>query len=137
MFVGVPAALFAYSTGAAGTPTTSYLANRRLPLTCRAIVAFDVKLPGAEVMHAPTQPSVYATRKRPCASTSAPLKSSRLRVPLSQPLNPPAQIVPRCTGSFGVALTVVHVCPPSNVSATYRYQTPGHVLVSPNAPPPA
>jgi len=45
-------------------------------------------------------------------------------------------MVPRCTGSFGVALTVVHVLPPSNVSEMYRYQTPGHDGSSSKAPPP-
>src|SRR3954451_11715209 len=62
------------------------------------------------------------------------MKSRRFRVPLSQPLKPPPQIVPFCTGSFGVASTVVHVLPPSYVVATYRCQIPGQLGLSPNAP---
>src|SRR3954452_15641622 len=52
------------------------------------------------------------------------LKSSRFR----QLLEPPcSQMQPRCTGSVGVASTVVQVTPPSYVYATYRCQAPGKV----------
>src|SRR5215216_8055247 len=60
---------------------------------------------------------------RPCASTLMSLKSRRLR----HWFEPPAsQMQPRCTGSVGVASTVVHVTPPSSVVAIYRCQTPAN-----------
>ena len=62
-----------------------------------------------------------AIRRRPSRSIVASLKSSRLREISAPPLS---QIGPRCTGSFGVALTVVHVLPPSYVVAMNRYQRP-------------
>ena len=52
------------------------------------------------------------------------LKSSRLRLLPVQP-RPLRQMPPApCTGSFGVALTVVHVLPPSYVVAMNRYHLP-------------
>ena len=59
----------------------------------------------------PTQPSAKATTTRPCASTATSMKSRRLRV-LPQVV-PAVQMVPRWTGSSGVASTVVQVAPPS------------------------
>src|SRR5258707_10140261 len=49
------------------------------------------------------------------------LKSSRFRHGL---LPPEFQMQPRCTGSAGVAPTVVQVLPPLYVNATYKCQTP-------------
>src|SRR6266850_655588 len=49
------------------------------------------------------------------------LKSSRFRHGL---LPPEFQMQPRCTGSAGVASTVVQVLPPLYVNATYKCQTP-------------
>src|SRR2546425_6844318 len=124
------------SSGADGTPSWSSAAKSRLPFTWRAIVASAVKLFGPVIAHPSTQPSAYPTSTRPYLSTVTSMKSSRLRVPLPQPPKPPPQIVPRWTGSFGVASTVVHVLPPSNVSATYRCHMPGQFGSSPIAPEP-
>src|SRR5437764_15022607 len=55
-------------------------------------------------------PSVYATRTRPCLSTDASLKSSRLRHAFEPP---PFQMQPRWIGLPGVASTVDQVLPPS------------------------
>jgi hypothetical protein len=58
---GVSAVPFAYRFGAAGGPATSAAAKSRLPLSWRAIVAFDVKAFVPPAMHSAVQPSVYAT----------------------------------------------------------------------------
>src|SRR5919197_5126309 len=58
---------------------------------------------------------------RPVLPMVASMKSSRLRQVFEPP---PSQMQPRCTGSLGVASTVVQVAPRSYVVATYRCQTP-------------
>src|SRR3954452_18442568 len=68
----------------------------------------------------PTQPSANATSTLPCLVTVMSLKSSRLRQETEPPL---FQMHPRCTGSFGVALTVVQWAPRSEVVATYMCHT--------------
>ena len=56
------------------------------------------------------QPLANATSTRPCLSTDMSLKSSMLRQGFEPP---PFQMQPTCTGSLGVASTVVQVRPPS------------------------
>src|SRR5438874_1750099 len=72
------------------------------------------------------QPSPYATSTRPSRSTVMSLKSSRLRwLQMSARSDggivvPCRSMQPRCTTSFGVVSTVVHVFPPSYVVEMYR-----------------
>ncbi len=53
--------------------------NNPLPVAWRAIVPTDVKEFGGPVTQGPMQPSAYPTNTRPCLSTVASMKSSRLR----------------------------------------------------------
>src|SRR4051794_14029372 len=98
------------AVGSAGSNS----ANMRRPPVCRRIEATaEYEFPRAAAgpwMQPPTQPSAYPTSMRPCLSTVMSLKSSRLR-DISAP--PASQIGPRCTGSFGVALTRCQVEPAS------------------------
>ena len=79
-----------------------------LPLQLVALIVLSVT-------QVAVHPSVYAASTRPWPSTVISLKSSILRHGL---LPPDIQTHPRWTGSFGVALTVVHVLPRSYVNAT-------------------
>src|SRR3954449_7032608 len=67
----------------------------------------------------PTQPSASPTSTLPCLVIVMSLKSSRLRHGTEPPL---FQMQPRCTGSLGLALTVVQCAPRSYVVATYMCQ---------------
>src|SRR6185437_4242436 len=93
----------------------SNAANTPFPVASRAMVPCAVNELTPPLTHAPMQPSAKPTSTRPCWSTVASMKSSRLR---SLPQVVPArQMEPRCTGSLGVASTSVQVAPPSKVWA--------------------
>src|SRR5439155_15286650 len=95
--------------------TCAHLSTRRhAPLVWTAIAPTAVSDDAlGSVTHAPTQPSAKPTYTLPCPSSAMSLKSSRLRAEQLPPSVPPAEMQPRCTGSVGVASTVVHVAPPS------------------------
>src|SRR5213596_2846579 len=101
----------------------------RRPPDWREIVAFAVKEFGEPFTQLAMQPSSQPTRTRPRLSIVASKKSRRLRQVLSW------QIGPRCTGSLGVTFWVVHVCPPSNVVAMNKYQSPSNRVGSLLPPP--
>src|SRR2546426_10861664 len=74
----------AVTSGAAGGLSTSFTANRRRPLTCRAIVAMAVKLLGPLAAQVPMQPSAEPRAPRPSRAIEAAVEASRVRVPLLQ-----------------------------------------------------
>src|SRR3954468_19305802 len=83
------------------------------------VLALSVSLDAST--DAGTQPSAKPTSTCPVLSSVMSLKSSRLRQGL---LPPEFQMQPRCTGSLGVASTVVQVLPRSYVVATYMCHSP-------------
>src|SRR5688572_32022631 len=131
----------ATSCGGAGVAFAggSKAENRRLPPVWRMIVALSVPslsllssrpslLRSTPRIQSPvTQPSATAASTRPSLSTVKSLKSSRLRVPSGQVV-PLVQTTPRWTGSFGVALTVTQLSPPSYVVAMNPNHAPGKDL---------
>src|SRR5205823_10265472 len=84
----------------------SNAANNRFPPDWRMInpwAAFESPIELLLVQF--TQPSERPNTPRPWASTSNPLKSSRLRLSV-QATVPPLQIAPICTGSLDVVSIV-------------------------------